>query len=131
MSVPDRYPNERVQLKLENHNFPASLAYYFISQAQEYARQAVEPPLSKLKRYKHARLSLVRWCKVVKCKCAQENMFSDTIIRCHKTTAKLESSNESDDVGISLSSSHSPCVNGSKALVAQLCTHSDIIKKFF
>ena len=26
------------------------MAYYFVSQAQEFARQAVEPPLNKLKR---------------------------------------------------------------------------------
>ena len=51
MSVPDRYPAEKVELKLEDHNFPASMGYYFISQAQEYARQAVEPPLNKSKRF--------------------------------------------------------------------------------
>ena len=50
MTVPDRYPAERVIVKLVDHNFPSSLSYYFISQAQEFARQAVEAPLSKSKK---------------------------------------------------------------------------------
>nr|CAB3261955.1 uncharacterized protein LOC100177726 [Phallusia mammillata] len=47
MVVPENYPIDRVDLKLDKHNFPSVMAYYFISQAKEFARQAVEAPLKR------------------------------------------------------------------------------------
>ena len=51
-------------MKLEDHNFPASMAYYFVSQAKEFARQAVEPPLKKNPKYVDAAICR-RKCRVV------------------------------------------------------------------
>lgn len=47
IAVPDEYPVTRTVLEVEGTNFPSTMAYYFISQAREFARQAVEPPLRK------------------------------------------------------------------------------------
>uniref|UniRef100_H2YY37 RWD domain-containing protein n=1 Tax=Ciona savignyi TaxID=51511 RepID=H2YY37_CIOSA len=51
VSIPDDYPLTSVQMTLDRHNFPAVMAYYFICQAREFARQAVEPPLKKNPKY--------------------------------------------------------------------------------
>ncbi|CAK8683370.1 uncharacterized protein LOC143450893 [Clavelina lepadiformis] len=50
VSVPDKYPVERITIQIDHHTFPACMTYYFISQAREFARQAVEPPLRKDKK---------------------------------------------------------------------------------
>ncbi|XP_002128606.2 uncharacterized protein LOC100177726 [Ciona intestinalis] len=47
VSVPDEYPTKSIEMTMSENNFPAVMAYYFISQAREFARQAVEPPLKK------------------------------------------------------------------------------------
>jgi len=64
MTVSEHYPTEKVEMKLEDHNFPASMAYYFVSQAKEFARQAVEPPLKKNPKYVDAAICR-RKCRVV------------------------------------------------------------------
>lgn len=48
--VPDEYPKDCVTIQGESNNFPASLAYYFVCQAREIARQSVQKPLDKKKR---------------------------------------------------------------------------------
>lgn len=47
LTVPDLYPSQSVVIEFKGSNFPKILEYHFVAQAQEIARQCVQPPLRK------------------------------------------------------------------------------------